>query len=639
MLERLESRRLLAADFGDAPLPYSTLLAENGAEHVAIGPMLGADRDMEADGAHTTAADGDDITGSPDDEDGVAFGLTRVGNVGATVTVTVSGGPAKLDAWIDFNRDGAWGGPLEQIADRVSVNTGSNIISFDVPSSAADGLTYARFRLSTAGNLGPKGPSADGEVEDYALTIQPPQAACGCFKTSQNITTGADGATSVYAVDVDRDGDMDVLSASYRDDKIAWYENDGNQSFTAHTVSTTPNLPVSVHAADLDGDGDIDVLSASVIDDRIAWYENDGNQNFTPRIVSSTTVGAWGVSAADVDGDGDIDVLSAALIDDKITWHENDGNQNFTAHAVTSTANGAQSVQAADVDGDGDMDLLSASYFDNKIAWYENDGSQSFTLHAISTAAHGASSVFPADVDGDGDMDALSASTDDDKIAWYENDGSQNFTSHVITTSADGAYNVYAADIDGDGDTDALSASFIDNKIAWYENDGSQNFTTRVITTSAEGAYSVYAADIDGDGDIDVVSASAFDDKVAWYENRLALGGALETQPENPIVIPPVPPPPAPVIRPNIGGSPSPWLISSPVTAQERRDIEVRPRAIKRPDGGLAPRAVLLAGQADAARHDRALGFQALVSWEWRNATDDMPPWGGLFLRDAAPRG
>ena len=40
------------------------------------------------------------------------------------------------------------------------------------------------------------------------------------------ISSSADAAISVYAVDIDNDGDMDVLSASYADDKIAWYEND-----------------------------------------------------------------------------------------------------------------------------------------------------------------------------------------------------------------------------------------------------------------------------------------------------------------------------------------------------------------------------------------------------------------------------
>ena len=43
--------------------------------------------------------------------------------------------------------------------------------------------------------------------------------------TSRTITTSADGAFSVYAVDLDGDGDIDVLSAFSGDDKIAWHEN------------------------------------------------------------------------------------------------------------------------------------------------------------------------------------------------------------------------------------------------------------------------------------------------------------------------------------------------------------------------------------------------------------------------------
>jgi hypothetical protein len=83
---------------------------------------------------------------------------------------------------------------------------------------------------------------------------------------------------SVYAVDVDGDGDMDVLSASSVDDKIAWYENDGQQTFTSHTITTSADAATSVYATDMDGDGDMDVLSASFGDDKIAWYENDGQQ-------------------------------------------------------------------------------------------------------------------------------------------------------------------------------------------------------------------------------------------------------------------------------------------------------------------------------------------------------------------------
>ena len=45
------------------------------------------------------------------------------------------------------------------------------------------------------------------------------------FGSQQVITTAAARPHSVYAADLDGDGDLDVLSASYDDDKIAWYEN------------------------------------------------------------------------------------------------------------------------------------------------------------------------------------------------------------------------------------------------------------------------------------------------------------------------------------------------------------------------------------------------------------------------------
>ena len=41
------------------------------------------------------------------------------------------------------------------------------------------------------------------------------------FGDQQLITSAADGAISVYTADLDGDGDMDVLSASSNDDKIA----------------------------------------------------------------------------------------------------------------------------------------------------------------------------------------------------------------------------------------------------------------------------------------------------------------------------------------------------------------------------------------------------------------------------------
>jgi len=114
-----------------------------------------------------------------------------------------------------------------------------------------------------------------------------------------------------------------IQSSSFNDDKIDWYENNGSENFTQHSITTDANDASSVYAVDADGDGDIDVLSASAIDNIIAWYENDGNENFTSHSITTDALGAWSVYAVDVDGDGDIDVLSASSDDSKIAWYEN----------------------------------------------------------------------------------------------------------------------------------------------------------------------------------------------------------------------------------------------------------------------------------------------------------------------------
>ena len=66
-----------------------------------------------------------------------------------------------------------------------------------------------------------------------------PIMAQASFGAQQVITDSADGAYSVHAADLDGDGDYDVLSASWDDDKIAWYENDGSGNFGAQQVITT----------------------------------------------------------------------------------------------------------------------------------------------------------------------------------------------------------------------------------------------------------------------------------------------------------------------------------------------------------------------------------------------------------------
>ncbi len=370
----------------------------------------------------------------------------------------------------------------------------------------------------------------------------------GFYMPALIIATDVPGVSTIFCADLDGDEDFDVLTGSTVNDRVAWYENvDGSGTFgEPQVIDDESNNYRSVICIDLDNDGDNDVISASDYWGEaggLSWFENiDGLGNFGPyQTIDIDARYANSVISNDFDGDGDNDVIINVTgeyweEDSRIVWYENtDGMGTFQVQQIISTdENLANSIYCTDLDNDNDVDLLTASPDNHQVAWYENeDGLGSFGSRLIiSSLADAVQSIFSTDLDGDGDKDVLSASPGDNKIAWYENtDGFGSFgQQQVISIVTDEANSVYSADLDSDGDNDVLSASTNIAEIAWYENtDGLGNFSDfRVISSDAEGATSVFSVDIDGDGDYDVLSASyAFwllEGKIAWYENLDGFG-------------------------------------------------------------------------------------------------------------------
>jgi hypothetical protein len=173
--------RPLKYDWGDAPetaaaAGYPTLAASNGARHVPVGPWLGDDRDMpdsEPDGQPDAWATGDNLGGT-DDENGVSIPPLTQGEP-ASATVEVNGGGGVVQAWIDFNGDRTW--QAGEMIHNGFLPDGVHTLPFMVPSTAATGQTFARFRISTQGGLEPTGIARDGEVEDHAVSIDAAPAA------------------------------------------------------------------------------------------------------------------------------------------------------------------------------------------------------------------------------------------------------------------------------------------------------------------------------------------------------------------------------------------------------------------------------------------------------------------------------
>ena len=203
-------RRLLNSIL--ATRAQATLLVDDGARHVVVpGYHLGAGVDTETDGHPSDLANGDDSSPA-DDEDGVVFltALTQSALAGIEVTASARG---YLDAWIDFNNDGHFGDANEQIFTSRLLSPGANTLYFSVPGSATvASVTHARFRFSTEGGLSPTGLAADGEVEDYAVTIQPGNVPPVAVDDDATAEPGIAVEINVASNDTDSSGDLVATS-------------------------------------------------------------------------------------------------------------------------------------------------------------------------------------------------------------------------------------------------------------------------------------------------------------------------------------------------------------------------------------------------------------------------------------------
>ncbi|MFO0940770.1 MAG: Ig-like domain-containing protein [Pirellulales bacterium] len=210
----------IALDLGDAPDPfentngrYPTMRSSDGARHVYTGEaLLGSSASTEIDGQSSPDA-------LSDTDDGVQFGtnylIPNMFNrfIQTPVTVTMSS-PGFVDGWIDWNADGDWDDPGEQIFTTQAFSKDSLTQTFmvSIPSTAPEPAsvisTFARFRSSSKGGLTPRGLATDGEVEDYEVKLAPgtpPTATDDQYNVNEDgtlITSDANGqSTPNFSID------------------------------------------------------------------------------------------------------------------------------------------------------------------------------------------------------------------------------------------------------------------------------------------------------------------------------------------------------------------------------------------------------------------------------------------------------
>lgn len=247
------------------------------------------------------------------------------------------------------------------------------------------------------------------------------------------------GATGLDLVDLDSDGDFDIMVGEYFGDFI-YIENVGSN--TTPTFATTQTNPFGLYGSgawsgpaftDLDNDGDMDLMSAGIgasqYQAEFLFYENTGT-NTTP-VFAAFQSSPFGLSLlssfvdpafSDLDDDGDLDFMVTPYMSGYY-YFENIGSNTapvfsdaqINPFGLTTNFNAPLPIGFVDLDNDGDSDMLVGENYGSNFLYYENIGSMAAPQFAnLQTNPFGLTAIDQhvglafIDIDGDGDMDLMS---------------------------------------------------------------------------------------------------------------------------------------------------------------------------------------------------------------------------------------
>ena len=282
-----------------------------------------------------------------------------------------------------------------------------------------------------------------------------------------SVASGNGSYIRVFFADFDGDGRPEVVApnkGSQSGDRnetilrpISWFEIAGDplddRSWKEHEI-TRVAVPINSRPVDLDQDGDIDILASSRAEARLFWFENLGGPKieFREHRIEVALPDGYGESRMtgfmfgflDFNGDSRLDVLLSEGGPNVVWLEQPEGAADpWALHWIGSMApDSATGLTLADIDSDGDQDVFCGSYSGGprgedgaevtadmplgRLAWFENPGEMGaeWQRHDISRRKRGMFDMAVArDLDGDGDTDFVGTrgnSVPYDGVYWLE---------------------------------------------------------------------------------------------------------------------------------------------------------------------------------------------------------------------------
>jgi hypothetical protein len=360
--------------------------------------------------------------------------------------------------------------------------------------------------------------------------------------------------THVAATDLDRDGLTDVVVCESRENTVTWLRQTSHGKFEETTLADDMRAPVHADAVDMDGDGDLDLLVASMSvvfpnNDKIGTLyilENDGHQHFTRHIILENVFRVTDVRAGDFNGDGKLDLAVGQFGYDQgeVQWLERTGPWEFKGHPLLNLA-GTINVVVADFNGDHRPDIAAiVSQQWEEIHLFESDGKGNFNnrlLWGSTNEDYASSGMIAGDLNRDGKPDLIFTNGDGfgpasipgprpwHGVQWLENVGGGSFRFHRIG-DLPGAYSPVCVDLDGDGAMDVLAISAFNEwekpesvSLMWFRNNGDMSFTPHILAHTPTHLLTAATGDFDGSGRVSFITGAMHAYPPYNHIGRLAL--------------------------------------------------------------------------------------------------------------------
>jgi hypothetical protein len=284
----------------------------------------------------------------------------------------------------------------------------------------------------------------------------------GTFQPAYSVGSRADRSYSGVLIDIDRDGDLDVVVSNDEPDVKVVHLNDGRGQFAQGSTFGRGNWPTRhVDVVDLNADRLPDVVLAN------RYGPNGGPSyicfgvpggKFAEECAALWQGSATTISHADFNGDGSPDLIVPHRDGGQSLIMLNDTHGNFQERRPFGPPDGTiRSAEAADLDGDGIVDLVTIDEQKGPaILWGRPDlaFSAAQPLGASGTAPY---ALAIADLDRNGRPDIVLGHIKLRPVVYF-NDGPNNFYAVPFGDDEGAAYGFSIGDLDEDGFLDIAMA-------------------------------------------------------------------------------------------------------------------------------------------------------------------------------------